>query len=92
MGYRRPVPARASASVEGDGHEVVFTVDDSGPGVPEDARKDIFTPFFTTKESGTGLGLAVAHTIVGLHGGTLTVDAAPPPYGGARFQLSLPAD
>ena len=67
---------------------VAFIVDDDGPGVPAEARQRIFTPFFTTKDHGTGLGLAVAHTIVGLHGGALTVDDAP--IGGARFTVTVP--
>jgi len=68
--------------------QVVFTVDDNGPGVPRDEHQRIFTPFFTTKDHGTGLGLAIAHTVVSLHGGTLTVDDAP--GGGARFRVALP--
>lgn len=67
---------------------LVFTVDDDGPGVPEDDRQRIFTPFFTTKSHGTGLGLAIAHTIAALHGGGITVDESP--LGGARFRLAIP--
>jgi signal transduction histidine kinase len=68
-----------------EGGAVVFTVDDDGPGVPPEDRQRIFTPFFTTKDHGTGLGLALAHTIVSLHGGTMEVgDAA---MGGARFRV-----
>ncbi len=46
---------------------------DSGPGVPLNLRSKIFTPFFTTKESGTGIGLALSHTIIQRHGGELKV-------------------
>ena len=46
-------------------------IDDNGPGIPEDQRQDIFTPFHTTRASGTGLELAVVHTMVTLHGGTI---------------------
>ncbi|MFW5846237.1 MAG: two-component system sensor histidine kinase NtrB [Planctomycetota bacterium] len=63
-------------------------VDDNGPGVPEHERAKLFTPFYTTKDHGTGLGLAVSHTLVNLHGGSLEVDDAPD--GGARFRLTLP--
>jgi signal transduction histidine kinase len=66
---------------------LTFTVDDNGPGVPVQSRQRIFTPFFTTKDHGTGLGLAVAHTVVSLHGGSLTVDDAP--LGGARFRVMV---
>lgn len=71
--------------------ETVFeiTVTDNGPGIPESALDDLFTPFFTTRESGTGLGLAVAWKIVKGHGGDIALDRA---YeDGARFVLLLPA-
>jgi C4-dicarboxylate-specific signal transduction histidine kinase len=63
-------------------------VEDNGPGVVETCREQIFSPFFTTKAEGTGLGLVVAREIVREHGGDLTVgDSA---LGGAAFQLRLP--
>lgn len=65
---------------------------DNGMGMDEETRKHVFEPFFTTKEgtaaSGTGLGLAVAYTIVRSHGGALTVDSAP--GRGSSFLLRLP--
>ena len=51
------------------GVEVLFQ--DNGPGVPVDKQKNIFEPFFSTKEGGTGLGLTVSYNIVTAHGGTL---------------------
>jgi PAS domain S-box-containing protein len=72
------------------GHErgVWVIVEDNGPGVVETCREQIFSPFFTTKAEGTGLGLVVAREIVREHGGDLTVgDSA---LGGAAFQLRLP--
>jgi len=66
----------------------VFTVDDDGPGVPADARQRIFTPFYSTKDHGTGLGLAVSYRIIEQHGGALTVEESP--LGGARFTIVLP--
>lgn len=77
---------RVGLSTDADGTR--FIVDDNGPGVPQAERHRIFTPFFTTRDSGTGLGLAVAHTIVSLHSGSLSVDDSP--LGGARFVLALP--
>ncbi|NRA39751.1 MAG: PAS domain-containing protein [Planctomycetes bacterium] len=68
-----------------------LTIEDNGPGIPEQQRKNIFTPFFTTKDDGTGLGLAISHSIINLHGGTLTVDESPA-LGGARFTVLLPLD
>ena len=70
-----------------DDGAAVFTVDDDGPGVPDDARQRIFTPFYTTKDHGTGLGLAVSYRIIDQHGGTLTVEDSP--LDGARFRIVL---
>ena len=54
--------------------QVVFECCDTGPGIPESIRNDIFKPFFTTKAvgKGTGLGLYICHEIIQKHGGTLT--------------------
>lgn len=71
-----------------DDGSLCLLVDDNGPGVPPADRAKLFTPFFTTKDHGTGLGLAVSHTLVNLHGGHLDVTDAP--RGGARFRLILP--
>jgi len=57
-------------SADGRSIEVVFA--DSGPGIPEENLDRIFDPFFTTKSSGTGLGLAVAASLVEQHGGTIS--------------------
>jgi signal transduction histidine kinase len=69
---------------------VVFTVDDAGPGVSSDVAQRIFEPFFTTRAQGTGLGLALVHSIAELHGGKLQLDPLPSPLGGARFFLTIP--
>lgn len=71
-----------------DDGAAVFIVDDDGPGVPDEARQRIFTPFYTTKDHGTGLGLAVSYRIIDQHGGTLAVEESP--LGGARFRIVLP--
>ena len=55
---------------------------------PED-RDKIFLPFFTTKPSGTGLGMAIVKKIVDLHGGDIAIDSAP--GRGTRVRISLPA-
>jgi signal transduction histidine kinase len=67
-----------------------LTVDDNGPGVPDDARERIFDPYMTTKAHGTGLGLAIVRKIVLDHGGDVHVDSEPSPRGGARFVVTLP--
>jgi signal transduction histidine kinase len=68
--------------------EVALHVDDSGPGVPEDALPRLFEPFFTTKANGSGLGLPISNAIVSQHGGRITVSRGP--LGGARFTVHLP--
>ncbi len=64
-------------------------VTDDGPGVPKDVLPRLFTPFFTTKPSGLGLGLSISASIVQAHGGRLWV--VPGPRGGASFRFTLPA-
>jgi signal transduction histidine kinase len=68
----------------------LITVDDTGPGVPEDVAANIFEPFFTTKAAGqgTGLGLSVSYGIIQEHKGAIHVMQAP--GGGARFEIRLP--
>ena len=61
---------------------------DDGDGVPLEARLRLFTPFFTTRATGTGLGLALVRRIAGAHGGT--VDYEPTLDGGASFVLRVP--
>src|SRR6266508_1193947 len=69
-------------------HGIEITVHDTGPGIPENHRNDIFEPFFSTKEGGTGLGLTVSYNIVTAHGGTLDLVNGNEP--GACFRLFLP--
>ncbi|HEX2021231.1 MAG TPA: ATP-binding protein [Candidatus Thermoplasmatota archaeon] len=71
------------------GDRVMLSVTDDGPGVPPERRVMLFTPFFTTKPQGTGLGLSVSQAIAQDHGGELTL--APGRGPGASFVLSLPA-
>ncbi len=56
---------------EGDG--VVITISDTGGGVPQEVVENIFNPFFTTKQEGTGLGLALSKRVIEGHGGTIEV-------------------
>lgn len=58
-------------------HRVVLTVKDQGPGIPPEVRDKLGTPFFTTKENGTGLGLAVCYSIAQRHHATIEIDTGP---------------
>jgi len=68
--------------------EVWIGVRDTGPGVPEDIRAEIFRPFYTTKNKGSGLGLPISRQIVERHGGGLRLEETP--GGGATFIIELP--
>jgi two-component system NtrC family sensor kinase len=65
-----------------------ITIRDSGSGIDADIREKLFTPFFTTKPGGTGLGLAVSYGIVTDHGGDLRVESEPGK--GSAFIVVLP--
>jgi signal transduction histidine kinase len=67
---------------------VEITFQDSGPGIPAEQREQIFNPFFTTKETGVGLGLSVVSKIIDDHRGSIRVTSEPGK--GACFQVSLP--
>ncbi len=83
-----PEGTRPEAVVGRDDGTLVFTVRDYGTGlVPGDEQK-IFNPFYTTRTSGTGLGLAVALRVAEMHGGTIT--AGNHPAGGAVFRIAIP--
>lgn len=63
-------------------------VADDGVGIPPEAASSLFTPFFTTKDHGTGLGLALSHQIVTEHGGAIRVESEP--GRGSTFSVTLP--
>ena len=65
-----------------------MTIADSGPGIAPHVREKLFTPFFTTKSRGTGLGLSTARRFLEAHGGTIAVEC--PPGGGTTVILELP--
>ena len=64
-------------SVRSTGESAQITVSDTGTGMDEETRASIFTPFYTTKSRGIGLGLAVTKRVVEAHGGTISVQSTP---------------
>ena len=75
-------------SVSADDHACRIAVADTGPGIPPDVRERIFTPFFTTKSRGTGLGLSTAKRLIEAHRGRMYVEC--PPGGGTIVTIELP--
>jgi PAS domain S-box-containing protein len=75
--------------VDGDGQWHV-SVEDTGPGIPEELSAQIFDPFFTTRTRGTGLGLAIAKQCAEAHQGTIALSRSD--ESGTRFQVSLPRE
>jgi len=77
----------AGARNPGAARRVQIEVEDSGVGIAPEAADRVFNPFFSTKESGTGLGLALTHKIIEDHGGVIDFRAAP--GGGTIFRIAL---
>jgi two-component system sensor histidine kinase DctS len=67
-----------------------FSVADVGPGIPVEVQQRLFTPFFTTKSEGMGLGLSLCRTVVEQHGGFLAFEPNRPT--GTIFRFTLPVD
>jgi signal transduction histidine kinase len=70
------------------GSEVWLRIGDNGPGIDADAQEKIFSPFYTSKEGGTGLGLPICRKLVDAHGGRIEVEAGP--GRGVEFLITLP--
>ena len=70
------------------GTECWIRVRDNGPGIAPDQHERIFSPFYTSKQTGTGLGLALSKKVIEAHGGAIDADTAP--GGGAEFTVTLP--
>ncbi|MDR7316278.1 ATP-binding protein [Brevibacillus nitrificans] len=70
-------------------HRVVITVEDDGPGMSDETLQNLFIPFFTTKQEGTGLGLSTTQRIITDHGGEIFAGNSSD-LKGARFEIRLP--
>ena len=75
-------------TVTGDGSGLAVTIADHGPGIPAELRQRVFEPYFTTKDDGTGLGLALVRITFEAHRGTISVSETP--GGGAMFSIVFP--
>ncbi len=83
-----PRGGRLTISSAAEGGKVVISISDTGEGIPEDNLKMLFTPFFSTKAKGLGVGLAIAKGIVEAHGGT--IEAASKEGRGTKVTIALP--
>ena len=79
--------AAASAALV---REIVLSVSDTGPGIAPELREKVFYPFFTTKQEGSGVGLAQVQKIVVGHGGSVVLEC--PAEGGCTFRAHLPVE
>jgi signal transduction histidine kinase len=89
----RHASRRVAISLGTRGSEVVLTVDDDGPGIPESERARVLQRFVRLDEArsrddgGSGLGLSIVDEVVRAHGGTITISRSP--LGGARIQVAF---
>ena len=80
--------------MESNNNKLEITVDDDGPGIPEDKREDVFKAFYRLDESrnaetgGVGLGLSIARDIISSHGGKIELTDSK--LGGLRVLISIP--
>jgi signal transduction histidine kinase len=84
-----PEGGRLSVSTRLAGRALLMEVEDSGTGLSPEEKSRLFTPYYTTKKAGTGLGLTIVQGIVTDHGGRVEVESSPGK--GTRFTIVLPA-
>ncbi|WP_428262406.1 ATP-binding protein [Haliangium sp.] len=81
-------PRQVTLTVQRDVSGALILVEDNGPGLSDEVMARLFEPFFSTKPQGTGLGMAICHSLVTQHGGDIRVHSEP--GHGARFEIHLP--
>jgi signal transduction histidine kinase len=88
----KPDP-RVRLRLKRDGETVLFEIEDSGKGIPAENADQVFMPFYSTKATGTGVGLSLARQIIAGHGSALVLAAPqahrPDPLGGACFHFQI---
>jgi PAS domain S-box-containing protein len=82
------VERKVEVSSFAEGESIFVRIADSGPGIPLDLQEQVFDPFFSTKDGGTGIGLSLSHRIVVDHGGSLSVTSSK--CGGAEVLIEIP--
>jgi two-component system sensor histidine kinase DctS len=90
MGDSPPGARLLTVETHEENQELILSVGDNGPGIPEDVAARLFAPFFSTKAEGMGMGLNICRSIAELHRGRLWFEAARPH--GTIFHLSLPLE
>ena len=88
VGWNRGAGTSLSEAAAGSGRHVKVEIEDTGRGISSSEADKVFNPFFTTKASGTGLGLALSHKIVEDHHGRITFRSVP--GAGTTFRVVLP--
>jgi signal transduction histidine kinase len=76
-------------SVAADGGGLRVAVKDSGPGIPPEVQANLFRPYFSTKDRGSGLGLALSEKLIGQHGGRIDCRTGPD---GTTFTIYIPVE
>jgi len=77
-------------ALKGDQRGLEITIEDNGPGFPQDVRERLLEPYVTTREKGTGLGLAIVNRIIADHGGSISLQNRLDGLRGARVRIWLP--
>jgi signal transduction histidine kinase len=81
-----PAGGRVEVTIESLTGAIAIHVRDQGPGIPPEVVARMYEPFFSTKEGGTGMGMAIVQSLVALHGGRIEVRSP----GGAEVSVILP--
>ncbi|HEU4613882.1 MAG TPA: protoglobin domain-containing protein [Kofleriaceae bacterium] len=83
-----PSGGHVRVAIENAADQMVhITVIDDGAGIPAEVLPRIYEPFYSTKETGTGMGMAIVHSLVTMHGGKIDIDTSPH---GTRFDVFIP--
>jgi signal transduction histidine kinase len=82
-----PPGGRVTLAIEARGRDVHVCVTDQGAGIPSDVLSRIYEPFYSTKDTGTGMGMAIVHSLVTMHDGKIEIDTSPQ---GTRMDVYFP--